>query len=473
MTNFYYQPYTSNFFNKKWYKNTYNLNLKDDELLTHYSNIGHKKNFNPSLFFDTKWYKEQYKLNPNENPIEHFCKNVNNKNIKPNSKCKFYINSFVNVNWTTFPKFEFIPFKNENKRINLLLPGVGNSAGPNTLYLFSNFLAQKNYNVRIIFLYSDVDNDFIKNIIKKFNLSKKIQFETLHIDDISISYDDIFITSAWWTVYPLKFILGYLNNKKFIWFIQENELLLHSGNDVYSKAISCYNMDYYSLVNTKILFNELKKVLFPFTQKIYNESECLCFEPAFDTNKLYYIEKKNREKKIIIFYSRDETIAERNCIKLVKSLLINSCINNLINKDDIIIGFGGTIGTYNLISNYYYTDIGFLNLDEYYKLLRKSDILISFQIAPHPSYPPLEMAFCNGVTIHIAFGNKNKDTIKEYTDKIIMCEPDINSLLEGMEIAINKINNNDVNKNSPKLLHNNWDIPFEQCYHFIQKNLIF
>ena len=42
-----------------------------------------------------------------------------------------------------------------------------------------------------------------------------------------------------------------------------------------------------------------------------------------------------------------------------------------------------------------------------------------------------------------------------------------------MEFAINKINDNNIDKNIPKLLHNNWDIPFEECYNFIQKNLIF
>jgi hypothetical protein len=295
-------------------------------------------------------------------------------------------------------------------------------------------------------------------------MNNNIEYESLIDNHIKISYDDVFIASAWWTVYPLKFILGYLKFKKFFWFIQENELVLHCGDETYAKALSCYNMDYYSFINTSILFDDLKKVLYPFTDEKYCNDNCVCFEPAFNTKELFYVNKLNRKNLNIIFYSRDYTISKRNCNKLLIELITASYQNEIINKNDKVYGFGQKKGIINLPGGFSYEELGFLNLDEYYKLFRNADILISFQMAPHPSYPPLEMSFCNGLTIHTNFSNKTTKTMAKYTDKIIMCEPNILSLLDGMKKAVEKIKINKISDQKPKLLHDDWNISFEICF---------
>ena len=470
--NFYFQSPSGNLFNKIWYKETYNLNIPENELLNHYCTVGYKQNLNPSLYFNTKWYRETYLLPEDLNPLEHFCKNVNERNLRPNEKCKFFIRDLSFNDWTIIPKNDFIPLRNEIKRINLLLPAEGLSAGPATIYLFANFLANKNYKVRIIFCFGSFSNKYINDLNNRFNMNNNIEYDSLTENCIKISYDDIFIASAWWTVYPLKFILGYLNVKKIIWFIQENELLLHAGDENYAKALSCYNMDYYSLINTSILFDDLKKILFPFTDEKYCKENCVCFEPAFDTTKLKYIEKPDRKNLKIIFYSRDANIAKRNCVKLVNNLIYELFQNRIISKNDKVFGFGQKKGVIQLSNGFYYEELGFLNLDEYYKLLNEADILISFQMAPHPSYPPFEMSFCNGVTLHTNFSNKNQETISRYTDKIIMCDPHINSLLNGMETAIKKVKENNISREPPKLLNTDWNIVLDKCHKFILNKLV-
>ena len=465
MEDFYYQSPSGNYFNEIWYKNKYNID--EENLLKHYCEIGHKLNYNPSLYFETKWYKNKYNLSNDTNPLEHFCKNNTNINLKPNSKCNYFIRDINFHDWTIIPKHDFVPISNV-KKINLLLPGEGLSGGPATIYLFANLLSNINYNVRIIFTFGLFSENFINKLKKKFILNDNIEFDSLEKNHINISYDDIFITSAWWTVYPLKFILDYLNFNKFFWFIQENELLLHAGDETYAKALSCYNMKYYSFINSSILMDDIKKTLYPFNNINYLNNNCICFEPAFNKTKLYYISKhiKKQDGLKIIFYSRDENIAKRNCLKLVKNLLISGLQNDIIKQNDKIVGFGGSEGKKLLINNYYYEDLGFLDNDDYYKLLRESDLLISFQMAPHPSYPPLEKSFCNGLTLHTCFSYKNSVSISRYTDKIIMCEPNINSLLKGLEKAIKIVRSNSVNNINPKLLNDNWDKPLNECLNF-------
>lgn len=465
MNNFvYYQSPSQIFFNKIWYKETYKLNIDDNNLLNHYCTIGYKQNLNPSLYFNTKWYKDTYNITEDINPLEHFCKNNHIHNLKPNEKCSYYIRDLKFNEWTIIPKNDFVPLDDECKRINLLLPGVGLSAGPATIYLYANFLANKKYKVRIIFCFSTFTSEDLNEIKKRFKMNNNIEYESLIDNHIKISYDDVFIASAWWTVYPLKFILGYLKFKKFFWFIQENELVLHCGDETYAKALSCYNMDYYSFINTSILFDDLKKVLYPFTDEKYCNDNCVCFEPAFNTKELFYVNKLNRKNLNIIFYSRDYTISKRNCNKLLIELITASYQNEIINKNDKVYGFGQKKSIINLPGGFSYEELGFLNLDEYYKLFRNADILISFQMAPHPSYPPLEMSFCNGLTIHTNFSNKTTETMAKYTDKIIMCEPNILSLLDGMKKAVEKIKINKISDQKPKLLHDDWNISFEICF---------
>ena len=467
----YHQSPTFNFFNKIWYKNTYNLqHVSDDNLLNHYVTAGYKSNYNPSLYFNTEWYRNEYKLDEHTCPLVHFTQNLQNK---PNEKCKYFLQKpnwkegWVNITG------DFIPLTNEKKRINLLLPGLGLSAGPQTIYIFANFLANKGYNVRIISLYAPIDvSSFRNNITKSIEFNSRIELETQQNKDIVISYDDIFIVSAWWTVYPLKFILDYLNNKKFFWFIQENELLLHCGDETYAKAIECYNMDYYSFINTSILKDDLVKIGFgKFHDNNYLMNECVCFEPAFNRNNFYFIPKINRDKIKIIFYSRDNTIAARNLVKMVFDVLYEAYKNGIINNNNCeVYGFGQKTEKKLICDNFFYQDLGFLEMDQYSKLIRESDILISFQMAPHPSYPPLEMAHCNGVCLHTEFSNKTNISIQRYTDKIILAEPSVYKLLDGLETCIDRIKKNNLSSVPPNLLHSNWDTALGECYNLLNNS---
>ena len=112
----FHQSPTYNFFNKIWYRNTYNIqNVSDDKLLEHYITTGYKLNYNPSLYFNTEWYRSEYKLEQDINPLVHFTQNVRNK---PNEKCKYFLQK---SNWTgdwVNITGDFIPLKNEKKRIN-------------------------------------------------------------------------------------------------------------------------------------------------------------------------------------------------------------------------------------------------------------------------------------------------------------------------------------------------------------------
>ena len=93
-------------------------------------------------------------------------------------------------------------------------------------------------------------------------------------------------------------------------------------------------MDYYSFINTSILKDDLVKIGFgKFHDNNYLMNECVCFEPAFNRNNFYFIPKINRDKIKIIFYSRDNTIAARNLVKMVFDVLYEAYKNGIINNN--------------------------------------------------------------------------------------------------------------------------------------------
>ena len=184
----------------------------------------------------------------------------------------------------------------------------------------------------------------------------------------------------------------------------------------------------------------------------------------------YYIKKNIKRKYKIIFYSRNS--APRNLQNIIINLLKNSYKNGIINIHEFeLIGFGEKKGQICIGDNIYYTELGFLEYHEYAKLIREADIVINFVLSPHSGLIPLEMAHCNGLCIHNNYLYKNKDTMSRYSDKIIMCEPNMISLMNGLEQAVSLVRKNNISNNIPNLLNNDWNISLFECFKFVQREL--
>jgi hypothetical protein len=469
---FIYQSPTNNYFNCKWYKHTYQLDIEDDKLFDHYNSIGYKLNYNPSLYFHTKWYRETYHIPENMNPLVHFVDHVKRSIYKPNEKCSYFIRDEFRKPWT-YITGEFIPLINEKKRINFILPEINQSitGGPQSIYFFANILANNGFNVRIISMFKQVSEHFITDMNKRVHFNEKIELETNYNNDILISYDDIFIISAWWTAYPLKHILGYLNTQKFIWIIQENELIFHVGDNIYQKALDTYNMDYYSLVHSSILLDGLKSINFgPFKNQEYLLNDCVVFEPSIQKDLFYYIPKERTQKIKIIFYSRNA--APRNLQSLILDTLKNSFQNEVIDQTHFeIIGFGEQKGKHQICDDFWYEDYGFLDSDAYSQLFREADILINLLMSPILGPLPLEISSCNGVCIHNNYLFKNQESVSRYSNKIIMCEPNVLDLTAGLEKAIQLVRSNQISVQTPNLICDTWDKSFQSSLEFLKRKL--
>ena len=57
--------------------------------------------------------------------------------------------------------------------------------------------------------------------------------------------------------------------------------------------------------------------------------------------------------------------------------------------------------------------------------------------------------------------------MQRYTDKIILAEPSVHKLLDGLQTCIDRIKKNNLSSSPPNLLHSSWDTALNECYDFL------
>lgn len=86
---------------------------------------------------------------------------------------------------------------------------------------------------------------------------------------------------------------------------------------------------------------------------------------------------------------------------------------------------------------------GKMTINEYADFAKSVNLAISIMNAPHPSYPPLEMAASGAVVITTEY--ENKKNLDMYSENIIVCEYNLDSIVQAVN-KYNNLNNSDIEK---------------------------
>ena len=80
-----------------------------------------------------------------------------------------------------------------------------------------------------------------------------------------------------------------------------------------------------------------------------------------------------------------------------------------------------------------------LDFEGYAQQMRQSDVLLSLMLAPHPSYPPLEMAACGGLVVTNSFDVKTAERLEAISPNIITAEPTIEGIAAALGAAVERL----------------------------------
>lgn len=220
---------------------------------------------------------------------------------------------------------------------------------------------------------------------------------------ISIRRNDIFLATAWWTA-----DLGFrLQNKQdllfnysydLIYLIQDFEPGFYSWSNHYALSESTY-------LKPKTLALINSEELFDFLIKRYKFKEVHLIPYRINSEVAKNISVRLKEK-IILVYGRPTV--SRNCFRLIVEGIRLWQLQDPLKHTEYKIKFVGESFEESRISELENSEVlGKLGLGEYGNLLSRSAIGISLMISPHPSYPPLEMAYAGCITVSNCYENKN------------------------------------------------------------------
>ncbi len=479
----------NSFFDTQWYLAKYeDVKTAGVNPLVHFIKFGVREGRDPSPHFSTIGYLERY---PDVeaagiNPLRHFLKYGQSEGRVPvpstietpilppspdqdgrlQRMANLYARSgdltaatLLELQLTESGRLQafFDPYKplnlvidhrlNPTPRLRILVPSIKKrhaTGGPNTAYILGAFLAQRG--ARVTFVATDIapDDDFgpIKNHIKLLS-GVDPEIYGIEFEDASdrsrpyaIGINDMFLATAWWTAHAAASAMRLTRARNFYYLVQDYETLFYSASEKYAQAECSYQLPFIPIVNTNLLLDHLvEKRVGQFANPGFKNT-ALVFDPAVDDTKFYPEKRLERQTRRLLFYARP-TIAERNLFGLGVAALKAAVKGGHFGETGWeFLGMGEEFEPVDLGRGFILKPAPWHDLDAYAQQMRGADLLLSLMLSPHPSYPPLEMAACGGVTVTTTFGSKTAERLKLLSNNIIGVPPRIEDLVDGLSVAL-------------------------------------
>lgn len=352
----------------------------------------------------------------------------------------------------------FSPDFTDRPRINLILPTVNPAhvfGGIDTALKIFNQIKKTcldPIDVRIIVTDSRVDSivDSLKNY-PVYKIGHELEAEHSLVDAtdrekklLDLRPNDIFIATAWWTAlnafraHDAQNIL-FGRAPKVVYIMQDFEPDFYGWSTRYALAESTYlrGNDTIAIINSEELANY-------FSSKYIHPNRMVI--PYRINSKIDVSLTYSLREKIILFYSRPSAV--RNCFESGIDGIALWARRNPVEASEWKVYCIGELFDEELASKIPNVVVtGKTSLDEYASLLSKASIGISLMISPHPSYPPLDMAYAGVQTITNKYPGKD---LSVRSDRITSIEIPTSELIAlELENQINYANSNMIGKTSP------------------------
>lgn len=248
---------------------------------------------------------------------------------------------------------------------------------------------------------------------------------------LQVTRNDVFVATAWWTALNAfrlhdfqKTVFG--SAPKIIYLIQDFEPGFYGWSTKYALADSTYKRpdDTISVFNSE----ELER----YFEKHYLTKNISVLPYRINMNIEASLQSIPRER-IILFYSRPSAV--RNCFEAgIDGLNLWARRNPDKAASWKIYCIGEAFPAHQLgeLQN---TEItGKMSLEAYAELLSKASVGLSLMVSPHPSYPPLEMAYAGVSTITNSY--ECKDISKRSDNITSLGEITPESIASALDAAV-------------------------------------
>jgi len=310
------------------------------------------------------------------------------------------------------------PQQNEKLRLNLMVPIVDPAAifgGIDTaLKIFHQILEATGDDVEARIIVSearvaDVPDSLRGYLVQKIGNESPAQRVIVDVTQRNGAYldirpNDVFVATAWWTALNAFRLHDFQKDffgkaPKVIYLMQDFEPDFYGWSTRYALAESTYKrgQDTIALINSEELLNYFE------TKYEHPTKMVIPYRPNAKVDAA--LTEAVRER-IILFYSRPSAL--RNCFEAgIDGLSLWARRNPVQASEWKVYCIGEQFDPKLARDIPNCTITGKMPLDEYAGLLSRASVGLSLMISPHPSYPPLEMAYAGICTITNSYANKD------------------------------------------------------------------
>jgi len=375
------------------------------------------------------------------------------------------------VNHAMWESFSCVRVTADDRRpvcINIVMQDISRhmSAGPLSILYFGRFLLKSGFHVRLLII-SDKSQTELEDTLRYQNdditeISSQFEVEPIKLSEgceIRINPGDMSVATLFNTACAASAIQKKCRNRKFIYFIQDDEREFFSASSLRCAAEQSYAFDCFPLFSTKILAQhflaeDVGGLRSRRAKVMWHGCPANYFLPPFE-------EFSRRTEKKFVFYARPKN--PRNCYDFAMYLIIRAVEEGLFDGGWEFYGIGypepcslGLPGgrTLHMLPN--------MPLDEYRESLSTYDAALSLMATPHPSMPPVDLSLSGCVVVTNTYKNKTAGVLEEISRNIISAPLLVEPLLDALRKAVELSGNlefryrNAVNSSWPR----SWDTAF-------------
>jgi hypothetical protein len=334
----------------------------------------------------------------------------------------------------------------DRPHLNVLLPGLAMrtlSGGPNTALILACQLAAQGVPVR--FIATDAPPDPDPAPLRQHALAiSGIDGQAADITFVDgtdrsaplvLGEGDLFMATAWWTAQMVKWALPQMQIRRFFYLIQDFEPGLQPYSSHYALALETYGLDCIPIVNHPILlacFAEHR--VGRFADPAFAKA-ALAFSPAIDRRHFHPEPKPAGRVRTLLFYARPRT-ALRNLYGIGVAALHQAVARGAFPTARWrLLGMGERFDPEPLGPSQSLLPLPWRDFETYAAQMRQADVLLSLMLAPHPSYPPLEMAACGNLVVTNSFDVKTQARLSALSPNLIAALPTVESIADALVAA--------------------------------------
>ncbi len=424
----------------------------------HYRLHGWREGRRPGPLFDPTWYLGTYRdvADADMDPLTHFIQFGRGEGRHANhlehvAAAGWYRPPDGLIPWFSPVNFGVRADLADHPRLNVLLPGMGVrhlTGGPNTAIQLAYRLAAIGQPVRFIATDAALDDDTsalwahmatISDVGRRLANVEVVDGSNRY-RGVEIGENDLFMATAWWTAQSVKAALPLVRQQRFLYLIQDFEPLFFASSSQYALALETYGLDHVPIINSRFLLDHLAhEQVGRFADPDFVDS-AIVFEPTVDRTLFRpTVPTSARHKRRLLFYARPQN-GLRNLFELGTAAIQMAIQQEVLDEDEWeFCGMGDPFEPVAVGPRSVLRPLPWRNFNGYAEQMRESDILLSLMLAPHPSYPPLEMAACGGIAVTTEFGPKTAVELAAISPNIIGTPATIEGIAQGLADAADRL----------------------------------